>query len=437
MEEIIVNKNINSHVNQFECNEVKQNKKIGQGGFGKVMSGKYLNLPVAIKIFKNFNHDEFLKEIEICKKIKHSNVASLYGISLNFDRDTNNIKSINLINELIEGETLDIYFKKYKSCFVQKIIHLIELSSILSYMHSLNLIHRDLKPSNIMIDKNFNVKLLDFGISKFTQNTNTSTLATGTILYMAPENFTVQSSTTTTEVIKAKISSKVDIWAFGVLISEIFSGFRPWSPFVKDDRIIMGLLFSKKKFMIPQNVKVFEENNQLLDLIEDCTIINPTSRITMQTIRIRLIKILYEQVNTNYETILEELKQSLKPRQILFLLNKINQILNEYHNIIDNFEKSFKEKEIDEGIDSTFLSNISNIPKEEENKISILNSFNENLEVQTKPSQKLTVNDVKFTKSKIVQPIRKQVQVQREEEVDILMEQSDEKLVRKLVNKKK
>lgn len=80
-----------------------------------------------------------------------------------------------------------------------------------------------------MIDKDFNLKLLDFGISKISKRTVTETSAAGTLLYMAPENFNIDNNENDLdEYSKTLISTKVDVWAFGCMMSESFSGYKPW-----------------------------------------------------------------------------------------------------------------------------------------------------------------------------------------------------------------
>lgn len=78
-------------------------------------------------------------------------------------------------------------------------------------MHKKNIIHRDIKPENILLDKDLNVKLGDFGWSCYYSKINLRKSFSGTMEYMAPEIY-----------LKKAQSFSVDIWALGVLIYEIF-----------------------------------------------------------------------------------------------------------------------------------------------------------------------------------------------------------------------
>lgn len=295
------------NINTFKSpSDIVEEKKIGSGGFGKVMSGSYKSLSCAVKILKEFDMDEFLKEIKILIMFKHVYIPLLYGIVVKRDLKSAqqvNIKSVNLVNELIRGQTFDVYLKNSEPSEIEILTHLIDLATVLTYLHSFRLIHRDLKPSNVMIDKDMNIKLLDFGISKMTKNTQTITNTVGTILYMAPENFSYELTARTGYDSKSAITTKVDVWAFGCMVSEIFSKHKPWGPAVRDDGIIMGLLFSKREFYIPPNLK----DEKILKFVKECTKTDHNERINMKTVRERLIDILYDKVkNSDWKDALEK-----------------------------------------------------------------------------------------------------------------------------------
>ena len=147
-----------------------------------------------------------------------------------------------------------------------------------------------------MIDANLDVKLLDFGISKITQNRSfTTTIALGTILYMAPENFDTEflSGQTLNEAPSSRITGRVDTWAFGCMLSEIFSKCKPWVPLAQEDTAVMSHLFSKSKFPIP--VKIDRTKyGKLIKLIENCTETNECDRYNFFMIIRSLREILFE-----------------------------------------------------------------------------------------------------------------------------------------------
>jgi serine/threonine protein kinase len=274
---------------KFKKFKIVEKKKIGVGGFSKVFSGYYKSLPLAVKKFKNFDLKEFTKEIRIIKKFKHPRVPHLYGVC-----KEEKTEKLSLISELVTGETLDSYLKKNSCKELEILVHLIELTKILEFFHSNKVIHRDLKPSNIMIDHNMNLRLLDFGISKITSNSLTTTIAMGTLLYMAPENFQISETASSSDLTATSvINSKVDVWALGCIIDEIFSGQKPWSSIAKENARIIGHLFSKSNFPINRDII---KRNSIIELIESCTIIEPSKRIDIKQAKLNLMKILFNDV---------------------------------------------------------------------------------------------------------------------------------------------
>jgi serine/threonine protein kinase len=252
----------------IDQNEIKESFKLGEGGFAKVYKGKFKNIPVAIKKLRNFDYKQLKREIIIISKIRHKNIPKLYGLIYDEKKE-----KISLVFEYIDGVTLSEYLKLNHSMdIVQKLIICLELCSTLCYLHSINLIHRDIKPSNIMINQSLNLKLLDFGISKLADRSRTTTLMKGTLTYMAPENFQ-----TNINEKKIVISTKVDSWSFGCIISEIFSGEKPWAILTNDDKILISFLFQKKQFPIPQNIKY----NNVIPLISNCVETNYEKRYCM------------------------------------------------------------------------------------------------------------------------------------------------------------
>lgn len=288
----------------FDPNSLNEGRVLGKGGFGQVIMGLYSRLEIAIKKFFTFNLKSFLKEFNIIQKLKHQNIPSLYGV-------VPNVKSLSLVSELIKGETLDSFFRKVgENCFV-KVCMFIELANVITYIHCLKLIHRDLKPSNIMVDHNLNIKLLDFGISKLSSNTNTQTVMTGTILYMAPENYSLDTKGMSMEEFAMSIiSTKVDVWAFGCILSEAYSGYRPWAPSITMDTGVIAMLIKKQNFRIPKNL----ENSEITSIIESCTEVNPTNRKNIRDIKNDLIGYLYSAINSMGMVEIEKSLDFLTPK---------------------------------------------------------------------------------------------------------------------------
>lgn len=285
-------------------------KKIGEGGQGKVFSGAYKDIPVAIKKLLRFRMNLFEREIKIQKALRHPYVPSLYGYCFSHvEKDI----TVSVVSELIQGKTLQKYNKISKPTVVVMLLHMIDLCSILCFCHGVGLIHRDLKPDNVMVDNFNNIKLLDFGISKFTTNEETETKAIGTVAYMAPENFTNYENTMV-DVHISKISKKVDVWAFGLMLNEFFSGDKLYDGL--DVYKIMSFLSSKKDFPVSNKIK----NQKLKALIEQCVKASPDDRPDITQVKRSLIFVLYEEIKNIYVDVREHLGPISEKHSIFIFL---------------------------------------------------------------------------------------------------------------------
>ncbi len=263
-----------NHIKKIQLKEVKFIKKIGEGGQAKVYMGEYDKKKVAVKNMKNVDLKCFAHELVILALLEHENIPKFYGII----REQN---VLSLVFEFIEGNTLDqLNIGNFTTQQKYNIIY--QLASCLEYIHSQNFIHRDLKPENIMLDNNGQIHLLDFSIAKVITNAEfTLTRAKGTLNYLAPECLE-QSETSEDQQIISKITSKVDVWAFGCIVSWLFSGYIPWSDKYKDlPPIIQQILMKKLPFSIPKNI----QDKNIIKIIEMSTEVDVNKRKSMKDIK--------------------------------------------------------------------------------------------------------------------------------------------------------
>ena len=263
-----------NHIKKIQLEEVKLIKKIGEGGQAKVYMGEYDNKQVAVKLMKNVDYKCFAHELVILALLDHENIPKFYGII----REKN---VLSLVFEFIEGNTLD-QLKIDNFTTQQKYNIIYQLTSCLEYIHTKNFIHRDLKPENIMLDNQFKIHLLDFSIAKVITNAEfTLTRAKGTLNYLAPECLELSEISEDQQII-SKITSKVDVWAFGCIVSWLFSGYIPWSDKYKDlPPVIQQILMKKLPFSIPKNIK--DEN--VIKIIEMATEVDVNKRKSMKDIK--------------------------------------------------------------------------------------------------------------------------------------------------------
>ena len=263
-----------NHIKKIQLEEVKLIKKIGEGGQAKVYMGEYDNKKVAVKLMKNVDYKCFAHELVILALLDHENIPKFYGII----REKN---VLSLVFEFIEGNTLD-QLKIDNFTTQQKYNIIYQLTSCLEYIHTKNFILRDLKPENIMLDNQGKIHLLDFSIAKVITNAEfTLTRAKGTLNYLAPECLELSEISEDQQII-SKITSKVDVWAFGCIVSWLFSGYIPWSDKYKDiPPVIQQILMKKLPFSIPKNIK--DEN--IIKIIGMATEVDVNKRKSMKDIK--------------------------------------------------------------------------------------------------------------------------------------------------------
>ena len=142
---------------------------IGEGGTSSVWKGFHTvsNLAVAIKIIsKEYLKSEtkvtrFTREIELLKSMEHPLIVDFY-------QHIEDEKNHYLIMEYLPNGSLDKYIKDNGPLSEQTTMkYFVQLFSVLSYLHkTVHIMHRDLKAENILLDSNYNIRIIDFGLSK-------------------------------------------------------------------------------------------------------------------------------------------------------------------------------------------------------------------------------------------------------------------------------
>ncbi|KAH9544893.1 hypothetical protein CY35_12G019700 [Sphagnum magellanicum] len=196
------------------------NMKLGQGSYGVVYKGIFPNKnEVAVKQLFNESQqsiDEFLNEIVLITGVKHRNLVKLKGCCITTS------KKRFLVYEYVENNDLEeALFGKGKHMLNWPVRFNICLGVArgLFYLHEIaqpRIIHRDIKASNILLDKNLQARIADFGLALLfpEDQTHITTMhIAGTKGYLAPEYAT-----------RGQLTEKIDVYSFGVLVLEIMSG---------------------------------------------------------------------------------------------------------------------------------------------------------------------------------------------------------------------
>lgn len=211
---------------------------------------------------------QVLREVAVMKKLLHPNVVNL--IEVLDDRERN---SLNLVMDLVDNGCIlpgkapftPLPEEECRRYFRQMILGL-------EYLHSQNIIHRDIKPENILLSKNNNVKLSDFGMSFPFENDDDNVATTaGTAAFMAPEMCSADGD---------PFSGKaVDIWALGVTLYVCLVGTVPFgNPDGGSWDIYEAIL--KHPLKIPENI-----SSACQDVIRRLLEKDSKKRIDMETLR--------------------------------------------------------------------------------------------------------------------------------------------------------
>ncbi|XP_074563816.1 receptor-like serine/threonine-protein kinase SD1-8 [Curcuma longa] len=211
----------------FDLNTIKDatddfsiDNKLGEGGFGPVYKGKLgEEQEIAVKRLSKTSTqgvDEFKNEITLIAKLQHRNLVKLLGCCIQGGERL-------LIYEYLSNGSLDTFlFDEVQTVLLDwraRYNIILGVARGLLYLHHdsrLRIIHRDLKASNILLDKDMNPKISDFGMARIfggDESESTTKRVVGTYGYMSPEY-----------VMDGIFSIKSDVFSFGVLMLEIISG---------------------------------------------------------------------------------------------------------------------------------------------------------------------------------------------------------------------
>ena len=194
--------------------------KIGQGAMGEVYKAHdpVLGRFVAIKtISKGISNDEkarerFQKEAQSAAQLNHPNIITVYDFG---EEDG----TIYMAMELLEGTDLrELIEKRALTKIAEKLAVMEQICDGLAFAHAKGVVHRDLKPGNIHILPSGQVKIMDFGLARRSEDAARTGVIMGTPYYMAPEQAQGERATT-----------RSDIFSLGAVFYELLSGRRPFT----------------------------------------------------------------------------------------------------------------------------------------------------------------------------------------------------------------
>ncbi|XP_022892499.1 G-type lectin S-receptor-like serine/threonine-protein kinase At4g03230 isoform X1 [Olea europaea var. sylvestris] len=214
--------------------------KLGRGGFGHVYKGMFPGgQEIAVKRLSSCSLqgiNEFQNEIVLIAKLQHRNLVRLLGYCM---KENEKI----LLYEYMPNKSLDAFIFDKKLCTLldwkKRFGIILGIARGVLYLHQdsrLRIIHRDLKTSNILLDKEMNPKISDFGLARIVEGKGTeasTNKVTGTYGYMSPEYAS-----------DGLFSIKSDVFSFGVVVLEIVVGKRNTGFYQSsEDLNLLGYLF--------------------------------------------------------------------------------------------------------------------------------------------------------------------------------------------------
>jgi serine/threonine protein kinase/Tfp pilus assembly protein PilF len=223
-------------------------EELGKGGMGRVyrVEDKKLEQEVALKLIKpevakdKKTIERFRNELKLARNIRHKNVCGMFDLG-----ETEGAHFITM--EYVRGEDLRSSIRRFGQLPIGKSLSIAkQICEGLSEAHRLGVVHRDLKSNNIMIDKEGNVRIMDFGIARSleTKGITGAGVMIGTPEYMSPE-----------QVEGKEVDQRSDIYSLGVILYEMLTG---RVPFEGDTPFTIGMKHKGEK---PQNPK--ELNTQI------------------------------------------------------------------------------------------------------------------------------------------------------------------------------
>ncbi|KAJ4807703.1 protein kinase family protein [Rhynchospora pubera] len=241
---------------------------IGQGSCGTVYHALWYGSDVAVKVFSRQEYSDdvilaFRQEVSLMKRLRHPNILLFMGAVTSTQR-------LCIVTEYLpRGSLFNLLQKNSARLDWRRRIHMaLDIARGMNYLHHYNppIIHRDLKSSNLLVDKNWTVKVADFGLSRLKRDTFLTTkTGKGTPQWMAPEVLRNEPS-----------DEKSDVYSYGVILWELVTQKIPWEN-LNSIQVIGAVGFMNHRLELPNDV-----DPQWASIIQSCWESEPQSRPSFQ-----------------------------------------------------------------------------------------------------------------------------------------------------------
>ncbi|KAK7355560.1 hypothetical protein VNO80_14818 [Phaseolus coccineus] len=310
---------------------------LGEGGFGCVYKGliKSVDDPstrteVAVKQLGRRGiqgHKEWVTEVNVLGIVEHPNLVKLVGYCA--DDDERGIQRL-LVYEYMPNRSVEHHLSPRSETplpWSRRLKIAQDAARGLTYLHEeidFQIIFRDFKSSNILLDEQWKAKLSDFGLARLGPSdgfTHVSTAVVGTMGYAAPEY-----------VQTGRLTSKSDVWSYGVFLYELITGRRPidrnrpkgeqkmleWiRPYLSDGRKFQIILDPRL-----ERKHLFKSAQKLAVIANKCLVRNPKNRPKMSEVLQMVTQVVESSVSTNPQPPLKSVVASEEASQDIETVNK-------------------------------------------------------------------------------------------------------------------
>lgn len=250
--------------------DITLGERIGLGSYGEVYRGDWHGTDVAVKkfldqIITTESLEEFKSEVKIMKRVRHPNVVLFMGA-------VTRAPHLSIVTEFLpRGSLYKLLHRPNNQLDVRRRLRMaLDTARGMNYLHNCTpvIVHRDLKSPNLLVDKNWIVKVCDFGLSRMKNSTFLSSRSTaGTAEWMAPEVLRNEPS-----------DEKCDVYSYGVVLWELCTMQQPWGG-MNAMQVVGAVGFQHRRLEIPDDM-----DPVIADIIRRCWDTDPKLRPTFAEI---------------------------------------------------------------------------------------------------------------------------------------------------------
>ncbi|PON56349.1 Mitogen-activated protein kinase kinase kinase [Parasponia andersonii] len=259
---------------EIQWEDLRIGERIGIGSYGEVYHGDWNGTEVAVKKFLNQDFSgeallQFRSEVEIMLRLRHPNVVLFMGA-------VTRSPHFSILTEFLPRGSLYRLLHRPNPQLDEKrrMKMALDVAKGMNYLHTSHptIVHRDLKSPNLLVDKNWVVKVCDFGLSRMKHHTFLSSKSTaGTPEWMAPEVLRNEPA-----------NEKCDVYSFGVILWELATARIPWRG-LNPMQVVGAVGFQNRRLEIPEEV-----DPEVAQIIHDCWERDPNLRPSFSQLMIRL-----------------------------------------------------------------------------------------------------------------------------------------------------